>query len=442
MKNLDLSLTDNDNSRFHAFNIILGYESSKAQLKSVRQQYFSKNKLSIKERNRSMALSNEVIRWKRTLDEWISKSLNKPIKKLPLNALCVLRLGYYEYIIDDFVPVHAAVDSWVELSKKFKSKKITGLINAVLRKAQYIDKDSNDIKRNIGLQYSFQDWMVQNWVKKYGQRKTTDLCSYLNSAHEVDIRANIYNNNIKKLLKKNQIKWKFSPFSKDFIRIQSGLGDLLTSNMFSKGNFFVQDRAAGAVIELLDPRPGDVVLDVCAAPGTKSIYIHEKLNGIGKLFSYDINQSKIDVAKRYSKALELDINWGVKNAVFDVYPEADKILIDAPCSGTGVIARKPDIKWERSFDEIDALSALQFKILKNVSRFLKKNGVIVYSTCSLESQENWNVVRSFLKLNTNFKIESAERFIPKQWLSKNNCLETFPPRDKVDGMFAARIIKC
>ena len=212
--------------------------------------------------------------------------------------------------------------------------------------------------------------------------------------------------------------------------------------MFSKGNFFVQDRAAGAVIELLDPRPGDVVLDVCAAPGTKSIYIHEKLNGIGKLFSYDINQSKIDVAKRYSKALELDINWGVKNAVFDVYPEADKILIDAPCSGTGVIARKPDIKWERSFDEIDTLSALQFKILKNVSRFLKKNGVIVYSTCSLESQENWNVVKSFLKLNTNFKIESAERFIPKQWLNKNNCLETFPPRDKVDGMFAAKIIKC
>ena len=112
------------------------------------------------------------------------------------------------------------------------------------------------------------------YILKNGQRKTNDLCSYFNSAHEVDIRADISNYNIKKLLKEKHIKWKFSPFSKDFIRIQSGLGDLLTSNMFSKGNFFVQDRAAGAAIELLDPRPGDVVLDVCAAPGTKSIYIY------------------------------------------------------------------------------------------------------------------------------------------------------------------------
>ena len=107
-----------------------------------------------------------------------------------------------------------------------------------------------------------------------------------------------------------------------------------------------------------------------------------------------------------------------------------------------MIARKPDIKWERSFDDIGIFSSLQTKIIKNVSKFLKKNGTIVYSTCSLESQENWNVVSAFLKFNTNFKLKSAERSIPNQWLSNNNCLETFPPRDNVDGMFAAKIIKC
>ena len=442
MKKQDLILISNDRSRLHAYNIVLKYESSKVQLKAVRQEYFNKNKLSTNERNRSMALSNEVIRWKRTLDEWISMSLKKPIKKLPLNALCILRLGYYEYIIDDFVPAHAAVDTWVELSKKLKSKKISGLINAVLRKARYIDKSSNDLKSALGLQFSFQDWMVQNWTKKYGQTKTIELCKYFNNTHEVDLRVDISNSNIKRLLRNKQIKWSFSPFSKNFIRIKSGLGDILSSNIFSKGNAFVQDRAAGAVIELLDPRPGEVILDVCAAPGTKSIYIHEKLKGEGQLFSYDINQSKIDKAQRQSKELGLDIKWEKKNAVFDTYPKADKILIDAPCSGTGVIARKPDIKWERSFDDIGIFSSLQTKIIKNVSKFLKKNGTIVYSTCSLESQENWNVVSAFLKFNTNFKLKSAERSIPNQWLSNNNCLETFPPRDNVDGMFAAKIIKC
>ena len=442
MKKQDLILISNDRSRLHAYNIVLKYESSKVQLKAIRQEYFNKNKLSTNERNRSMALSNEVIRWKRTLDEWISMSLKKPIKKLPLNALCILRLGYYEYIIDDFVPAHAAVDTWVELSKKLKSKKISGLINAVLRKARYIDKSSNDLKSALGLQFSFQDWMVQNWTKKYGQTKTIELCKYFNNTHEVDLRVDISNSNIKRLLRNKQIKWSFSPFSKNFIRIKSGLGDILSSNIFSKGNAFVQDRAAGAVIELLDPRPGEVILDVCAAPGTKSIYIHEKLKGEGQLFSYDINQSKIDKAQRQSKELGLDIKWEKKNAVFDTYPKADKILIDAPCSGTGVIARKPDIKWERNFDDVGIFSSLQTKIIKNVSKYLKKNGTIVYSTCSLESQENWDVVCSFLKFNTNFKLKSAERLIPDQWMSNNNCLETFPPRDNVDGMFAAKIIKC
>ena len=109
-------MTNNDKSRLHAYNIVLKHESTALQLKFVRQEYYNKNSLSSNERNRSMVLSNEVVRWKRTLDEWISKSLKKPINKLPLNVLCILRLGYYEYILDDRVPTHAAVDSWVELS--------------------------------------------------------------------------------------------------------------------------------------------------------------------------------------------------------------------------------------------------------------------------------------------------------------------------------------
>tara|TARA_S200000501_G_scaffold183259_1_gene172615 strand:+ start:1221 stop:2528 length:1308 start_codon:yes stop_codon:yes gene_type:complete len=435
-------LIDNDKSRLHAYNIVLKHESTALQLKLVRQEYFNKNKLSSNERNRSMALSNETVRWKRALDECISKSLNKPINKLPLNVLCILRLGYYEYVMDDLVPPHAAVNSWVELSKKFNNKKISGLINAVLRKAKYVNKDTFINRKNLGSRFSFQDWMIENWLKKYGRSKTINLCKYLNHKHEIDLRLDTNSEEIKNLLKDKKIEWSFSPFSKNYIRIKSGLRNILFSNIYSKGHIFVQDRAAGAVVEALDPLPGDTVLDVCAAPGTKSIYIYEKMKGEGKLFSCDINQSKIDNAVKQTKQLGMDIDWKRMDASTDNYPMADKILIDAPCTGTGVIARKPDIKWRRNSSDIEKFTLLQKKIINNVSRFLKKGGVIVYATCSLEDQENWNVVRSFLKFNPDFKLESVERKIPEQWLNSNKCLETFPPRDNVDGMFAAKIKKC
>ena len=435
-------MIDNDRSRLHAYNIVLKHETTALQLKLVRQEYFNKNKLSSNERNRSMALSNEAVRWKRALDECISKSLNKPINKLPLNVLCILRLGYYEYVMDDLVPPHAAVNSWVELSKKFNNKKISGLINAVLRKAKYVNKDTFKNRKNLGSRFSFQDWMIENWLKKYGRTKTINLCKYLNHKHEIDLRLDTNSEEIKNLLKDNKIEWSFSPFSKNYIRIKSGLRNILFSNIYSKGHIFVQDRAAGAVVEALDPLPGDIVLDVCAAPGTKSIYIYEKMKGEGKLFSCDINQSKIDNAVKQTKQLGMDIDWKRMDASTDNYPMADKILIDAPCTGTGVIARKPDIKWRRNSSDIEKFTLLQKKIINNVSRFLKKGGVIVYATCSLEDQENWNVVRSFLKFNPDFKLESVERKIPEQWLNSNKCLETFPPRDNVDGMFAAKIKKC
>ena len=435
-------MINNDKSRLHAYNIVLKHETTALQLKLVRQEYFNKNKLSSNERNRSMALSNETVRWKRALDECISKSLNKPINKLPLNVLCILRLGYYEYVMDDLVPPHAAVNSWVELSKKFNNKKISGLINAVLRKAKYVNKDTFINRKNLGSRFSFQDWMIENWLKKYGRSKTINLCKYLNHKHEIDLRLDTNSEEIKNLLKDNKIEWSFSPFSKNYIRIKSGLRNILFSNIYSKGHIFVQDRAAGAVVEALDPLPGDTVLDVCAAPGTKSIYIYEKMKGEGKLFSCDINQSKIDNAVKQTKQLGMDIDWKRMDASTDNYPMADKILIDAPCTGTGVIARKPDIKWRRNSSDIEKFTLLQKKIINNVSRFLKKGGVIVYATCSLEDQENWNVVRSFLKFNPDFKLESVERKIPEQWLNSNKCLETFPPRDNVDGMFAAKIKKC
>ena len=147
-------------------------------------------------------------------------------------------------------------------------------------------------------------------------------------------------------------------------------------------------------------------------------------------------------AKQRCKDLSLPISWQLKDATKDEFPNADRILIDAPCTGTGVISKRPDIKWRRKRGDSKKMSFYQMKILQHMSGFLKPNGILVYSTCSLEYQENWNVVSSFLKVNSNYKLESAESFVPKKWINEQNCFETFPPRDNVDGMFAARIRRC
>ena len=238
-----------------------------------------------------------------------------------------------------------------------------------------------------------------------------------------------------------KIKYKPSPKSNHFIRVQSDLNKIISSKYFKSGDINVLGRASGAVVELLAPEPNSVVIDVCAAPGTKSTYIFELMNGEGQLFCSDIDSKRIELGKSRTEDLKLPIKWSCKDASIDLFPDADFILIDAPCTGTGIIGRKVDIRWRRKKEDIQAMSRKQLKILNHMSQFLKPKGVIVYSTCSIEDEENWNVVESFLKLNNNFYLESGENFVPNQWLDEKGYLETFPPRDKIDGMFAVRLKK-
>ena len=152
-----------------------------------------------------------------------------------------------------------------------------------------------------------------------------------------------------------------------------------------------------------------------------------------------MSMARIKKGKMRSEALEYPVEWVRKDASTDAFPMADRILIDAPCTGTGVMGRRPDIRWRREKEDVHSMAAIQLAILMHMSQFLKKDGVMVYATCSLEAEENWNVVKSFLKLNDNFFLESGKDFVPESWLNEQNCLATFPPRHNVDGMFAARL---
>ena len=431
-------------ARYHAFQILKKFYRKNDRLKSVRDNYYKHNKLSQNELNRSLVLSNEVVRWSRRLDSWIKLSLDKPLKKLNPSIHLLLKLGYYEATMDKEVPNHAVVNSWVELTKSMMGNKFSGLVNALLRKGIKIDSNKRNNNLTHGEWFSFPDWMLERWIGQYNESQTLALCDYFNSPPFIDVRLNISQFELKIILNKIDalgVKWEKSPKSDQFIRISSGTAKLLKSEVFKEGMINFQDRASGAVVELLNPQEGEIILDVCSAPGTKANYIYEKMNFTGQLFASDISSKRLMKGQTRASNLNLPIEWLKKDASSDKFPMADRILIDAPCTGTGVIARRPDIRWRRQDSDYDSMNIIQLNILNNMSKYVKSKGSIVYATCSLEEEENWNVVNSFLELNDNFKIRLEKDLIPKEWINDRNCLETFPPRDRVDGMFAVNLQK-
>ena len=317
-------------------------------------------------------------------------------------------------------------------------------MNALMRKTNKIDPIHRDDDQSISEWYSFPHWLIEKWIDHFGNKKTFQLCEYFNEQSPTDFRLNWISKskeNILRDLEKLKIEIVNSPKSNNFIRVKSGVRHIFKSDLFERGLVIVQDRASGAVVELLNPRAGETIIDCCAAPGTKSSYIIEKMKFKGNVYASDLSKKRGKLGKETAKRLKIPIQWDYKDASADEFPIADRILIDAPCTGTGVIGRRPDIRWRRKKNDAKSMSDIQTAILGHMAQFLKPNGILVYATCSLEMEENWNVVESFLKLNNNFTLESGKNFVPSSWLNHQGCLETFPPRDKVDGMFAARIRK-
>jgi 16S rRNA (cytosine967-C5)-methyltransferase len=217
---------------------------------------------------------------------------------------------------------------------------------------------------------------------------------------------------------------------------------LLNHALFKDGCFSFQDRAAGAIVEILDPKPNEIILDVCCAPGTKTNYIAEIMQNTGEIFASDIDKERINITKiDEARTNNKNINWEQKDATKDTFPMANRVLIDAPCTGTGVIGRRPDIKWRRKPKHLKRIVNLQSSILNHVHKFVQPNGILVYATCSLEDEENWQVVDAFLKLHNDFKVESIKNPKLANLIDDKGGLKTFPPENKMDGMFAVKMIR-
>jgi len=432
-------------AREQVVEIIDSFYNTTLDLKTIQNKYFKQNNTESSERNRIVVLSKEIIRWKGRIDYYIKMYLSSPFDKLQSKLLAILELATYELIFDEKVPDYAVINSAVDLAKWKFNKKTGGLVNAVLRKINSADTVTKPKQIKDFEWYSYPKWLFEKWLKQYGETRAHQLCEYFNSHVPLTIRRNISKINHKNFtenIKDDDIEIFKVENSTNFYNIESGGMQLLKHQIFIDGSISFQDRGAGAIVEVLDPQQNDVILDVCSAPGTKTNYIAELIQNTGKIYASDVEQERIDIAKKDELRLKnKNIFWEQKDATKDTFPMADRVLVDVPCTGTGVSGRRPDIKWRRKPKHLAKVVELQKSILEHICKFVKQNGILVYATCSLENEENWKVVEAFLKLHDDFEVASIVNPDLINLIDKKGALCIFPPEHKMDGMFAVKMVR-
>ena len=360
-----------------------------------------------------------VTTWRLTLDEIIKKYSKIKIKKISPWILNILRMGIYQIIFLDKIPKSAAVNESVNLAKRYGHASSSNFVNAILRKIEKTDYEEffqigDDIER-ISKITSMPKWIVEELMKNNEIKKVEEICKNSNIKPKITIRVNSLKINKQELIKKLKEKGIEcnEPQEKvdDFLILEK-IKNIENIDEFKKGYFTIQDISAGQTARILNPQPGELVLDACSAPGGKTTYMAELMKNKGKIEAWDIHEHRTKLVEQNAQRLGINIiETKVKDA--SLYDEKlkekfDKILLDVPCLGIGVIKRKPDIKWKRKPEDVKNITEIQKKILDNCSKYLKKNGVMVYSTCSILEKENQDIVDEFLKENNEYYIRPEE----------------------------------
>ncbi|WP_140945462.1 16S rRNA (cytosine(967)-C(5))-methyltransferase RsmB [Candidatus Thermokryptus mobilis] len=395
-------------------------------------------------------LTHGVVRWKTRLDFVIEQFCKNKFAMQDPNIRNAMRVALYQILFLSKIPHAAAVNEAVEFVKKIRGQKAANLVNAVLRniirnlnKLPTPDHETDPVQY-LSIMYSHPSWMVKRWVERYGLYETEQLLSANNERPTIVVRANSLKttaDELVKLFEERGIRNTRSKYVENFIKV-GHLSKIYNLDLFEMGYFSVQDESSGLVVKLLDPKPGEIVIDLCSAPGGKTTFIGELMKNQGKIIAVDKYEHRLNLVKQSCERLGVEnVEFIPKDALeVDVEP-ADKVLVDAPCSGLGVIQKKPDIKWQRELSDIRNLAKTQIELLEKASKLVKNGGVIVYSTCTIEPEENIEVVKEFLSRHPEFKIEDARNYLPSDIVNEEGCMETYPHKHDMDGGFAVRLIK-
>lgn len=443
-----------DKVREVALKVLYNIEVNKAYSNITLDEEINKNMKILD--NRDIGFISEltygVITWKLTIDEIIKRYSNLRLKKISPWILNILRMGIYQIVFLNKVPKSAAVNESVNLAKRYGHKGSSNFVNAILRKVSKNDYEEmfnieNNVER-ISKTTSMPVWIVETLLKENTLEKVEEICKNSNLKPELSIRVNNLKTSkeeLKKKLEEKDIKVE-NGVLEDFLILKNAK-NIENIEEFKNGFFTVQDEAAGLTAKILNPQINDTVLDACSSPGGKTTYLAEIMKDKGEVIAFDIHPHRVKLVEQVSKRLNLkSIKTDVKDSsIYDEkYKEKfDKILLDVPCLGLGVLKRKPDIKWQRKKEDIKEISKIQKQILDTCSKYLKKGGALVYSTCSILKEENEDVVNEFLEENENFemeKIELEENNYFKKFCKNNKFLQVYQS-EKSDGFFICKMIK-
>jgi 16S rRNA (cytosine967-C5)-methyltransferase len=443
-------------SRLISLSVLNEVDQDKQTLDHILDATFSRiGNLQQRDKNLTFTIVYGVLRYRKRLDWILGHFSRTELDKLDPDVLNILRIGLFQIVYLTRIPVSAAVNTGVDLAKTLKKPWLVKYVNAVLRAVsrEYPELTPPDMRNDpvsaFSIEKSMPEWLITRWILRFGISQTLLLCDIINTIPPLTLRVNTLKTTRNALLDSGSIhahRLEPTAYSPDGIRLEHPEDPVAAMAGFSDGFFQVQDEAAQLVTLLLDPRPGETVMDACAGMGGKTGHMAQQMKNMGKILALDISPDKLEKIHPEMNRLGISI---VETRAHDLNrpPDTgwigkyDRVLLDAPCSGLGVLRRNPDIKWRASLDRLEHCQDRQIAFLDRVSQFVKPCGVLVYAVCSMEPEENEAVAAAFLRDHPHFSLERNPEGLPSQirmLISPEGYLQTFPHLHDMDGFFAVR----
>jgi len=455
------------NSRLISLSVLNEVDQDKKTLDHLLNATFTRIvNLPQREKNLTFTIVYGVLRHRKRLD-WILDHFSRTgLDKLDSEVLNILRIGLFQVVYLTRIPASAAVNTAVDLAKTLNKPWLAKFVNAVLRAAvrEYRKLTPPDMENDpvmaVSIEKSMPQWLICRWIPRFGLSQTLLICDIINTIPPLTLRANTLKTTRSALLESGRIYNNHKPtvYCPDGIRMDHpeypiaspvaspGISPVASMEGFREGFFQVQDEAAQLVTLLLDPQPGETVMDACAGMGGKTGHIAQQMKNTGKILALDISPDKLEkihlemsrLGISIVETLAHDLSMPVDTKQIGNY---DRVLLDAPCSGLGILRRNPDIKWRASLDRLDCCKIRQIGFLDHISKFVKPSGVLVYAVCSMEPEENEAVVEAFLRDHSIFSIDKSLAGLSPQirsLISSEGHLRTFPHLHGMDGFFAVR----
>jgi 16S rRNA (cytosine967-C5)-methyltransferase len=389
-----------------------------------------------------------------TLDWILRQYVPKPVSKIQPFIRAVLRVGIYQLKYLEKVPAAAVCNESVEIAKKHGNAGAVKFVNAVLRnivrnpeKAAF-PEGKGKATLHLALSSLHPEWIVRQWIKRFGYDDAKRLCEFDNEPAVLSIRTNTLKTTRDELfsaLKKDGWEAELSSFAPEGILCKGNHGSLDSAELLAKGHFQVQDESSMQVAHVLDPKPGEFVIDACSAPGGKTTHIAQLMQNKGRIAAFDLYETKLKRIQENAERLGITCIETIEDDARHIGErfkgQADRMLIDAPCSGMGVLRRRADARWRKTEKGNAELPALQLEILDGAVPALKTGGILVYSTCTIEPAENQEVVAEFLKRHEEFVLEKTGSFLPIKKRPDEDMVQFYPHKDGIDGFFIARMRK-